>query len=100
MVEKINGVLSSQFECALYQVIFTWIILDYANIEFKFIYCAAAAFFRCVPFVSTQLIGLLASIQYYFTSKQDNSLALAIVLAVVYFYVDGHLSVDIYEKKL
>ncbi len=60
--DKIEGVFNSNIEGAIYQAVFTWIVFDFAEIKYVFIYCLLAAFFKTVPFVSTSLIGVVGAL--------------------------------------
>lgn len=68
LVEKIDGVFTSQFEGALYQAIFTWVIFDFAGVKYVFLYSIASAFFKTVPFVSTFVVGAVGAIHCYFST--------------------------------
>ena len=71
LVEKIDGVFTSQFEGALYQAIFTWVILDFAGVKYVFLYSIASAFFKTVPFVSTFVVGLVGAVHCYLSSNHE-----------------------------
>ena len=71
--------------------------MDFCQVDYVFLYCLSAAFFRVVPFVSTVMIGVVAACHCYCSS--EGNLVLSIGLALVYAYVDSRLSTDILEKK-
>lgn len=100
LVEKIDGVFTSSFEGALYQAIFTWIILNYAGVEYAFLYCLASAFFKTVPFVSTFVVGSVGALHFYLTTNNEHPFPCSVILLVVYSFVDGRLATEIFEKKL
>jgi predicted PurR-regulated permease PerM len=92
-----EGILTSQFESTIYQAVFTLVILDAFKVEYTFLYCVAAAFFRFVPCVSTLAVGFAAALQKWLFGAE---LFGAVALVCVYTFVDGKLSTDVYNKKL
>jgi predicted PurR-regulated permease PerM len=96
--QSVKGVFLSNFKMAIYQALYTWLILDSFSIQYVYIYALVAAFFKIVPLVSTFLLGLLGAIQMYFSNEEP--LIKAIVLVCVYTYVDFKLSNDIFEREV
>ena len=66
--------------------------------DYVFLYCFLAAFFRTVPFISTMSIGFMAGVQCFF--KNECSLPFSIGIFATYCFVDSRLSSDIFEIKL
>lgn len=86
---KINGVFTSSIESSIYQAVFTWMLLDLWQVEYVFVYCLGAAFFRVVPSVSTVMIGVVAATHCFLVREK---LLLAAALFLVYAYVDSRLT--------
>ena len=72
-------------------------IMDFCQVDYVFLYCLSAVFFRVVPFVSTVMIGVVGACHCY--CLNEGNLVLSIRLVLVYAYVDSRLSTDILEKK-
>ncbi|CDW76959.1 UNKNOWN [Stylonychia lemnae] len=57
--ESIKGIFLSNIKIAVFQAIYTWLLFDYFQIKYLYIYALIASFFKIVPIVSTFTIGML-----------------------------------------
>lgn len=83
---KITGVFSYNLKSAVYQIVYTWILLDMLKLKYMFLYCVTGAFFRTLPFVSTLLVGVLAALQGFFLQQID--ITIIVLFFAVYVWVD------------
>jgi len=83
---------------AIYQAVYTWLILDFAGLDYIYVYSLVASFFKIVPLISTWMIGAAGGLQLYLTT--DWGLLGSIGLFGAYFYADSRLGVDIFNREI
>jgi predicted PurR-regulated permease PerM len=59
--DSLRGVFSGSMKLAIYSALYTWMIFDWAQISYVYLYSLVAAFFKIVPLVSSSMIGLIAA---------------------------------------
>jgi predicted PurR-regulated permease PerM len=96
--ESLRGIFSGSIKLAIYQALYTWMIFDWAQISYVYLYALVAAFFKIVPLVSTSVLGLCASLQLYFTHNAHPFLSIGVL--TIYMYVDNKLTVDTYAREV
>ncbi|TNV83204.1 hypothetical protein FGO68_gene11841 [Halteria grandinella] len=94
--KAIKGVFVSNLQLAIYQALYTWMLFDYFDVNYRYLYTLFSAFFKIVPVLSTTLIGVLGAVQLFFA--HGSSIWSALILGGSYYYVDSKLQSDIYLK--
>ena len=59
--ESFRGVFLGSLKLAIYSALYTWMIFDWSQISYVYLYSLVAAFSKIVPLVSSSMIGLVAS---------------------------------------
>ncbi len=85
--DSLRGVFSGSIKLAIYSALYTWMIFDWAQLSYVYLYSLVAAFFKIVPLVSSSMIGLFAAFQLYFSHSAHPLVALCTL--IVYLYVDN-----------
>jgi predicted PurR-regulated permease PerM len=96
--DSLRGVFSGSLKLAIYSALYTWMIFDWAQISYVYLYSLVAAFFKIVPLVSSSMIGLVAACQLYFSNKSHPLVVLCVLLA--YLYVDSKLTEETYAREM
>ncbi|TNV83242.1 hypothetical protein FGO68_gene6636 [Halteria grandinella] len=76
--------------------LYTWMLFDYFDVNYRYLYTLFSAFFKIVPVLSTTLIGVLGAVQLFFA--HGSSIWSALILGGSYYYIDSKLQSDIYLK--
>jgi len=59
--DSLRGVFLGSIKLAIYSSLYTWMIFDWSQISYVYLYSFVAAFSKIVPLVSSSMIGLVAS---------------------------------------
>eukprot|EP00347_Sterkiella_histriomuscorum_P007676 403348000 len=96
--DSIKGVFQSNVKIAFFQAIYTWLLFDLFKVQYIYLYCLLASFFKIVPIVQVTIFGLVGGLQLYFL--QEKPLLHLIMLPLIYAYLDTCITNDIYIKEI